>query len=133
MHGAHKKFKNHFCRMKPRRDHQRFDNNPDDVFLADVQRPLDPTTTISRRAPLPFEEHRRLCNAVIDGTVDVLRSLLVDHGLDVNARSSTGQTPGHQVNERIHPSHDRSLVGRQTRNPSTDGGYKIYLCCPYYP
>ena len=83
--------------MKPRRD-QRFNNNPDDVFLADVQRPLDPTATISRRAPLPFEEHRRLCNAVLDGRVDVLRSLLVDHGLDVNARSSTGQTAGHQVN-----------------------------------
>lgn len=91
--GAQKKLKARFCRMKPR-----FNKNPDDVFLADVQRPLDPITTSSRRVPFPFEEHRRLCNAVIDGRVEVLRSLLVDHGLDVNARSSTGQTAGHQVN-----------------------------------
>lgn len=102
--------------MELRRD-QRFNNNPDDVFLADVQRPQDPTTKISRRAPLPFEEHRQLCNAVIDGRVDVLRSLLVDHGLDVNARDSTGKTAGHQVISCMWLSRAHPLVVQHVPTP----------------
>lgn len=91
------------CRMmgKPRSL-----NNPDDVFYAEVQRPLDDVITNNssscRNRPssypyLLFEDHRRLCNAVIDGRADMLRSLLVDSELDANARSSTGATAGHQV------------------------------------
>lgn len=75
-------------------------NNPDDVFYADVQRPLDDTIGTARNlrpSPFLFEDHRRLCNAVLDGKVDVLRSLLVESELDANARSSTGATAGHQV------------------------------------
>lgn len=76
-------------------------NNPDDVFYADVQRPLgdDAIATASNLRPsaFPFEDHRRLCNAVLDSKADVLRSLLVDSELDANARSSTGATAGHQV------------------------------------
>lgn len=76
-------------------------NHPDDVFFADVQRPLDgdaiATASNLRPSPFLFEDHRRLCNAVLDSKVDVLRSLLVDSGLDANARSSTGATAGHQV------------------------------------
>lgn len=110
------------CRMKPRRG-QRFNNiNPDDVFLADVQRPLDSVTSSSGGEPLPFEEHRQLCNAVLDGSVDVLRSLLVDHGLDVNARSSTGQTAGHQVTSTANYLTSLSIHVSDSRQPTRAGG-----------
>lgn len=70
-------------------------SNPDDVFCTNVQRPVDVAHPV---APVScLEEHRRLCNAVLDGRVDVLRSLLVDGELDVNARSKTGNTAGHEV------------------------------------
>ncbi|CAM9303310.1 unnamed protein product [Ectocarpus fasciculatus] len=70
-------------------------SNPDDVFCTNVQRPVDVAHPVP---PVPcFEEHRRLCNAVLDGRVDVLRSLLVDDELDVNARSKTGNTAGHEA------------------------------------
>lgn len=78
---------------KPRS--RRFVSNPDDVFFADVRRPVEPIARVHNSQK--FSEYRLLCNAVIDENVELLRTLLVDRGLDPNIRSSTGDTAGHQV------------------------------------
>lgn len=82
------------CDLMTANQMRRFTSHPDDVFHADVKRPDD-----RRPRPMSFEEesHRRLCAAVIDGKTDVLRSLLAEEGLNVNARNNKGETPGHQV------------------------------------
>lgn len=69
-----------------------------DVFRAEVQRPADPNSA-ARRPPtsVEWESNRQLNAAVIDGHLDQLRILLVEKGLDPNARDEHGNTVGHQV------------------------------------
>ena len=83
----------------------RFESNPDDVFHVEVQRPPDGNHVIidgdGDRQPRSFlaaeESYRRLHCTVIDGKLDTLRKLLVQSNVDVNSRSSTGNTAGHEV------------------------------------
>lgn len=85
----------------------RFESNPDDVFHIEVQRPADSNHVIidgdhgEQQQPRSFsaaeESYRRLHCAVIDGKLDTLRRLLIQSNIDVNSRSSTGNTAGHEV------------------------------------
>eukprot|EP00904_Undaria_pinnatifida_P007630 jgi/Undpi1/3998/HiC_scaffold_16.g07366.m1 len=80
----------------------RFESSPDDVFHVEVQRPPDGThVIIAGDKTRPFsaaeESYRRLHCAVIDGKLDSLRKLLVQSNVDVNSRSSTGNTVGHEA------------------------------------
>lgn len=107
-------------------------SNPDDVFCTNIQRPVDVAHPV---APVScFEEHRRLCNVILDGRVDVLRSLLVDGELDVNARSKTGNTAGHEVRYIHHVSrcicHQiiSSPLATRLNSPATHRLLRYRLC-----
>lgn len=88
----------------------RFESNPDDVFHVEVRRPANGNHVIidgdhgEQQQPRSFsaaeESYRRLHCAVIDGKLDTLRRLLIQSNIDVNSRSSTGNTAGHEVGNR---------------------------------
>lgn len=71
-----------------------------DVFRAEVRRPAPASEGAAQRHPpvaVEWEHNRRLCAAVMDGQLHLLRRLLVEEGHDPNARDENGNTVGHQV------------------------------------